>query len=256
MLRTLSLSLLLSTTLLAADPLAAPLQAHGGLEHWRKFRQLTYDLRWSGGPMPLEDRQLFDLVTRAGRIQCERYALGGSFVDGVWVMPNEQAVGSMPARFYLWTPFYFFSLPFVFADPGAMPKSQGVKSVGGVEYEVVEVRFKASAGDAPDDTYVAYFERPSGRLKMVCYTVSYFDGGESARQGKARQNAIVYEEWHEVQGLVVPKKATFRDWKDGQPGSAQRGTLEFSQVRFSETAPTPGNFEKPAGAVLASGPKK
>lgn len=256
MLRPLAASVLLASALLAADPLATPLQAHGGLEAWRKFRQLTYDLNWTGGSSPMADHQIFDLVTRAGRAQCERYAVGGSFVDGVWVMPNEKALGSMPPRFYLWTPFYFFSLPFVFADPGAMPTGKGVKTVSGVEYDVVEVRYKAGAGDAPDDTYEAYFERKSGRLKMVCYTVSYFDGGESARQGRARLNAIVYAEWQEVQGLLVPKKATLHEWKDGQPSGASRGEMTFSNVRFAETAPPAGNFEKPAGAVLVSGPKR
>lgn len=257
MLRALLLAAVLALpSLPAADPLSNPLRAHGGLEKWRKFQQLEYELRWTGGSNPMEDRQLFNLVTRAGRIQCERYVVGGSFSEGVWVMPNEKALGSMPARFYLWTPFYFFSMPFVFADPGAKVTAKGPKTIDGVAYEVVEIRFAAGAGDAPDDVYLAHFEQKSGRLRIVQYMVTYFDGGDAARQGTARWNAIVFDEWQDVQGLSVPRKTTFREWKDGKPEGPSRGILEFSMVRFAETPPPAGNFEKPAGAVLTKGPGK
>lgn len=236
--------------LAAAEPLSPALRAHGGLETWRKFQQLEYDLDWKVGSNRLQDRQLFHLGTRAGRIQCERYVVGGDFHSGVWVMPNEKALGSMPPRFYLWTPFYFFAMPWVFADAGVKAVAAGQRTIDGVEYDVVNVSFPAGAGDAPNDTYTAHFERKTGRLKIVRYTMTYFDKDEAPKKGEARDNAIVFEDWQEVQGLVVPRKAAFYDWK-GQPSGPVRGTLDFTNVRFSETEPPAGNFQKPAGAVVA-----
>lgn len=250
-------ALLLAHSALAADPLAGAWKAHGSLEKWRAFQQLEYDLAWTFGGNAMLDRQLFDLVSRAGRIQSNRYALGGSFADGVWIMPDEKVLGTTPARFYLWTPFYFFAMPFIFADPAVKSTALGVRKVDGVEYEVVKCSFGGErGGDSPEDTYTLYLDRKTARLKLATYTVTFFDGGAKARKGEATENAIVIDEWQDVQGLAVPRKATFFGWKDGALQSPARGTAEFSNVRFGAERPAAGNFLKPAGAVTAAAPAR
>jgi hypothetical protein len=42
----------------------------------------------------------------------------------VWIKPALDALGGTPPRFYMWTPFYFFGMPFVFADPGGQSDVQ------------------------------------------------------------------------------------------------------------------------------------
>ncbi len=62
----------------------------------------------------------------------------------------------------MWTPFYFFGMPFVFADPGAVHESLGRKSFQGQEYDAVRVTFQKGTGDTPDDFYLLYLDPGSG----------------------------------------------------------------------------------------------
>ncbi len=69
----------------------------------------------------------------------------------------------------MWTPFYFFGMPFVFADPGAVHEFLGRKSFQGQEYDAVRVTFQKGTGDTPDDFYLLYLDPGSGRLKLASY---------------------------------------------------------------------------------------
>ncbi len=245
-----ALTVCAASSVRAEEPFDSGLRAHGGLPRWQGFGQVEFDLTWKFGERTLQDHQLFDLVTREGRIQCDRYSLGGSQSDGVWVMPEPKVLGSMSPRFYLWTPFYFFALPFVLADDGVKATVLGPRQFSGKEYNAVRFSFGTGMGDAPDDTYTCYFDAGTHRLRLVRYTVTFFDGGAKARAGEAVEHAILFEEWQEVQGLVVPKKALFFNWKgDGIEGEA-RGSAEFGNVRFAADRPAATNFAKPAAAVM------
>ncbi len=197
-----------------------------------------------------KDHQLFDLRSREGLITSDKYSLGASKGE-VSIKPNPAALGGTPPRFYMWTPFYFFGMPFVFADPGAIQGSAREKSFQGQEYEVVKVTFKKGTGDSPDDFYVAYADPSTGQLKLVAYIATY----PSLRKGKPidelEQHAIVFQEWQEADGLRVPKMAPFYLWKSENIEGEPLATLEFSKVRFSERAPDATNFTKPADAVVA-----
>ncbi len=251
LLRPLFAASLFASVVLAA-PLDDPLRAHGGLEVWRTFGRLEFDLAWKFGAKALDDHQLFDLVSRDGRVQCERYAVGGSMAGDVWVMPEEKALGGTPARFYLWTPFYFFALPFVLADDGVKSEALGVRDFSGKQYDVVRCSFGAGIGDAPGDTYTCYFDRGTHRLKLARYLVTYFDKSAGAKKDAPAEHAIVFDEWQDVQGLVVPRRAVFFNWSgDGVTGEA-RGSADFTNVRFAKDRPSGQTFEKPASAVLAA----
>jgi hypothetical protein len=143
----------------------------------------------------------------------------------------------------MWTPFYFFAMPFVFADEGARHEPLGVKNVGGVDYDVIKVTFAPGTGDTPDDFYVAYLERPAGQLKIVSYIVTY----PSLRQGKniqeLEQHAIVFDEWQTAFGLSVPSKTRLFNWKNEQLDGEPLGALEFSGVRFSVQEPERDRFK-------------
>lgn len=112
------------TPLLAGMFLAVPtramaqldrcLETHGGLAKWRSFGGVKYDL--TSTRENRKDHQLFDLQQRAGLITGENYSIGTNGRE-VWVKPGFDAFGEMPPRFYMWTPFYFFGMPFVFAGP-------------------------------------------------------------------------------------------------------------------------------------------
>lgn len=225
-------------------------EAHGGLAKWRSYSSVEFDLTWTSAKGTKKDHQLFNLRSREGLITCGGYSLGTSRGE-VWIKPNPAALGGIPARFYMWTPFYFFGMPFVFGDPGAIQESLGKKTFQGREYEAVKVTFKKGTGDSPDDFYVAYVDQARGQLKLAAYIVTY----PSLRKGKPidqrEQHAIVFQEWQEADGLRVPKVAPFYLWKGENIEGEPLGTLEFSNVRFSEKGPDGTKFTKPADAVVA-----
>lgn len=226
------------------------LQAHGGLTKWHSFGGVEYDLTWKSAKGERKDHQLFDLHSRAGLITSEKYSLGKEGNE-VWVKPGLDALGGMPARFYLGTPFYFFAMPFVFADPGARQESLGKKSFQGKEYDVVRITFAKGTGDTPDDYYLAYLDPASAQLKLAVYVVTY----PAMRKGRPisalEPHAIVFNQWQQVDGLDVPKNAAFYKWNGSTTEGSALGELEYADVHFLSQAPDPAKFRKPPGAVVA-----
>lgn len=230
------------------------LNAHGGIETLRQYGTLEYGLKDFPGPKaPLSDHQLFDLRSRRALITSSTYKIG---FDGeqVWIT-SPKALG-MPARFYAFTPFYFFGLPFFFADPGCKHESLGTKSLVGKEYDVIKVTYEVGIGDTPDDNYVAYFEKDTHILKLVHYIVTYpaLAGGKSPEE--LERHAIVYDEWQTVNGLRVPKKLSSHGWKNDQLVSESPRSWSYENVTFKKEQPAPKIFSKPEGAVVDESHKK
>jgi hypothetical protein len=229
------------------DPAIA---AQGGLAKWQSYGGVEFDLKWSSAKGVKQDYQLFDLHSREGLITGANYSLGASKGE-VWIKPDAKALGGTPPRFYMWTPFYFFGMPFVFADPGALQQPLGKKMFQGHEYDATKVTFNKGTGDTSDDFYVAYVDPASGQLKLVSYVVTY----PLMRKGKPieelEQHAIVFQEWQQAGGLKVPKTAPFYAWKNENIEGEPLATLAFSNVHFSEQAPDRSKFARPENAVIA-----
>ncbi len=249
--RFLLLAALCSIASPALGQLEGCLQAHGGAAKWQSFAGVEYDLNFKSGKRgDKHEHQLFDLQTRSGLITGQEYTLGSSGGE-VWIKPGLDALGGTPPRFYMWTPFYFFGMPFVFADHGAKQESLGKKSFRGQEYDAVRITFAKGTGDTPDDYYVAYIDPKTSQLKLAYYVVTY----PAMRKGKPVEelepHAIVFEEWQTVDGLLVPKIAPFYKWTGNDIEGEALGTLDFSNVRFLSEAPASAKFVKPSDAVVA-----
>lgn len=234
----------------AFGQLEATYDAHGGLALWRSYRTVEYDMVWESPRRVLKDQQTFDLKTRNGLIRGENYLLGADGKD-VWIRPGLDALGGMPPRFYMWTPFYFFAMPFVFADPGVVLEPLGARRVGGVDYDAVKVSFEPGTGDSPEDYYLAHLDKKSRQLKVVAYIVTY----PSLRKGKPltelEPHALVFDEWQTAHSLSVPRSARFFNWKNDDLEGEPVGTIRFSGVRFSGEPPAADRFIKPEDAVIA-----
>jgi hypothetical protein len=151
----------------------------------------------------------------------------------------------------MWTAFYFFAMPFVFADPGAIQQPLGKKVFQDHEYAATKVTFKKGTGDTSDDFYVAYVDPSSGQLRLVSYVVTYPLMRKDKPIEDLEQHAIVFQEWQEAAGLKVPKTAPFYLWKNENIEGEPLATLEFSNVHFSEQAPDRSKFARPSDAVVA-----
>lgn len=230
--------------------LDAAFQAHGGRAKWQSYSGVQFDQTWTSAKGVKKDHQLFDLHSREGLITSDAYSLGSSHGE-VWVKPGLDALGGTPPRFYMWTPFYFFGMPFVVADPGAVQESLGKKMFQGHEFEAVKVTFKKGTGDSSDDFYIAYVDPKSGQLKLVSYVVTFAALRKDKPIDQLEPHALLFEEWQDAGGLRVPKRATFYNWKNENIEGEPLGVMEFSNVNFSEKAPDPAKFAKPADAVVA-----
>lgn len=226
------------------------LEAHGGLEKWREYAGLEYDLTWSSAKGEKKDHQIFNLRTRDGLITSDKYTLGHSRGE-VWIKPGLDALDGTPPRFYMWTPFYFFGMPFVFADPGAQQESLGRKAFKGGLYDAVKVTFQKGVGDTPNDYYVAYITPKSAQLKLVYYIATFPALRGDKPVDQLERHAIVFQEWQRADGLFVPKTAFIHAWKIDHIEGEALATLKFSAVRFSTTPPEQTQFAKPPDAVVA-----
>lgn len=223
--------------------------AHGGLETFKGYGTLEYDQNMEIiGAFNLIDHQLFDLNSRMLLITNDTYKIG---FDGneVWITPGAEALG-IPPRFYSSTPFYFFGLPFLFADPGANLESLGTKELSGKEYNVVKVTFDQGIGDTPDDNYVAYIDKDTNQLKLVHYIVTYPPLMQGKSKDELERHAIVYNEWQQVDGLTVPKKTTFYEWSNDKLGDQVIGSMTVDNVSFKKESPDVAIFQKPEGAEV------
>lgn len=215
------------------------LDAHGGLERWASFGALEFDLRKG----ERTEHVLVDLHSRSHKLSGEGYSIGYNGRD-MWIAPDSSAYPGN-ARFYSSLDFYFFSLPFVLADPGAMHEPVGRRVLGDETYDVVKVSFEPGTGESPDDYYYTHFDTLSGQLEFLLYTVTFGDG-----QPNEQYYGRAYE-WQEVDGLTVPASTTSYRWDSEQDTlGQQRSITQYSNVTFRSERPDPAVFDPPAGSHI------
>ena len=243
-------SLVLLFAASAPAQLEKAFDAHGGVAKWRSHGSVEFDLAWTMGGSVQKDHHLFDLRRRDGLITSDKYTLGAN-AGQVWIKPAIDALGGTPPRFYIWTPFYFFAMPFVFADPGAVLEPIGKKTFQDREFDAVRITFKPGTGDTPDDYYVLYVDPATGQLRLVSYIVTYAPLRKGKPMDQLEPHVLVFDEWQESGGLRVPKRGTLYDWVNENIRGEPLGVMEFSNVKFAEKTPEPANFAKRADAVVA-----
>ncbi len=246
---TLALIFVTQLSILSNAQLDEAYDAHGGLENFKNYRTLQYDQEMEiTGIVKVEDNQLFDLNSRKALITSDNYKVGFDGTEA-WITPNVEALG-LPPRFYALTPFYFFGLPFLFADPGVNLEALGTKELNGKEYNVVKATYDPGVGDTPDDDYVAYIDKDTNQIKVLHYIVTYPPLMRGKSIEELERHAAVYEEWQEADGLIVPKKISFFEWSDDKLGDTEVGSMTFENVSFKKENPNSEVFQKPQGAIV------
>lgn len=222
------------------EALQKGLTAHGGLERWQSMNSLQFAITRN----EKKETHLTHLKNRKARISHEDYTIG---FDGkeVWVSPNKAAFGKGSARFYHNLRFYFFGLPFLLADPGINYEVLLPVEMNGKTYDAVKVSYNDGVGDAPDDYYIAHFDRETHIMDWILYTVTYYKG-----EPNENFNALFYE-WEKVNGLLLPKVVRGYKYADGELGE-QRYETPFFDIEVREEAPDTGLFEMPEEAEIDS----
>ena len=217
------------------------LDAHGGIDAWNGMGTLQYDMVKEEG----NETQLIDLRNRKVNLHTDKWELG---FDGkeVWVKPDMETFGRNSARFYHNLMFYFYAMPYVLADPGVNYEVLEEMEIGGEKLLPISTSFNSGVGDAPEDEYILLVDPETKRLEILLYTVTYF----SKAKGK-KYNALVYDEYTTVDGLLFPTVLKGYKYEDGVLGD-ERYTRNFENISVSKDQPDQSLFEMPEGAVIDS----
>ncbi len=188
-------------------PLAATFQAHGGLDRWQAQRTFSYVL--DGFVVGWDGKQ-------------------------AWAEPGPDAVGLQP-RFFCLGSFYFIGMPFVFGDDGVVLEQKGYGTFDGKTYRTVHVGYVSDTGYSSDDDYTLFIDPDTDRLALINHSVTEI--------GLDRVT-WVFDEWQEVNGLVVPSRMTFHQgWNPENPGDG--ATFTITDVKFDTVAPDRAIYAPP-----------
>ena len=219
------------------------LRAHGGLEKWRNFGKLEYDLQHEEDATPTE-HYILDLVNRHDLTVADSFNIG---FDGneVWVSPNKNAFKGRSARFYHNLYSYFLTIPFIAADPGTI-YSVDTLTLNGKLFDVVGVSYKEGVGDADKDAYKLLIDPHTHKMEKLLYTVTYYSG-----EAHENFNALSYENWQEVNGIILPTKLVGYKYTDGILGD-KRYEVTFHNIGLDSKRPDPKIFIIPPQAEVDS----
>ncbi len=215
------------------------LDAHGGLDTWNSMGTLSYELVKEEG----NEEQIIDLKNRKVKINASNWELGFDGTD-VWVTPDMETFGRKSARFYHNLLFYFYAIPYVLADPGVNYEVREPVEMLGMNLLQIATSFNSGVGDAPEDEYILLIDEKTKQLKVILYTVTYY----SKEKGKS-YNALVYDNYKDVNGLLFPENLKGYKYKDGQLGE-ERYIRSFTNIKTAKNQPDQSVFAVPEGAVI------
>jgi len=227
------------------NPLADTFDAHGGLEKWSDMKTMTYTM--DGFPLNPQVAEhcisTVDLRTRNNRIESEGYTVGFNGKQA-WAVPGRDAVG-LPPRFYSLGSFYFIGMPFVFGDEGTVVTDGGTGEFKGKTYRVLNVGFNKGTGFTSKDSYAVFIDPETDLLALIHHSVSELG---------VDRVTWVFDEWQEVDGILVPAKFTYYPgWNPDDPGEG--AVTLIRNVEFSRTSPAPSIYNPPANAQIDNAPE-
>ena len=217
------------------------IKAHGGLDTWKSFEGLEYNLDDNGKK---DVYQLTNLKDRRAYLKSKKFEVG---FDGkvAWSLPNADHISGKSAAFYYNLDFYFLGVPFLLKDPGVNASYEGKANVKGQTYETLKITFGSGVGFSPDDVYYLYIDPETYLLQILTYSVSFID-----KENLGIKTAKVYSDYREVQGLMMPYKMENFDWAEGKIGNKTLHVRIFSDIKFLKEIPNEERFEIPDGAVV------
>ena len=228
------------------NPLTKTFEAHGGLDKWAGKGTMIYTLE--GFPLTPQvakpNTSTVDLKNRYNLIEGEGFTVGFNG-QNAWAVPGPDAVG-LPPRFFNLRSFYFIGMPFVFGDQGTVATDAGTVSFKAKSYRAVNIGYQKGTGYTSKDDYVLLIDPDTQRLALIHHSVT-----ENADVDRV---TWVFDEWQEVEGLLVPAVLTFYPgWNPDEPGEGFVTVVK--NVSFSDDSPDSSIYNPPNEAVLNDSPE-
>lgn len=214
------------------EELSKIIAKHGGVDTWKKAKVISFNRG--------KEVHTTDLQTRKAVINHPYYSLG---FDGKEVWLHEEEKGSFESNpsFYYNLYFYFYAMPFVLTDDGIIYEKVDGISFEGVTYPGIKISYKANVGTSPDDNYILYYNPETYRMEWLAYTVTF-----TSKKPSDKYNILKYDEWENVNGLVLPKKIIWFGKDDkGNPTKQTRPSTVFTLPLVSQGKLADSFYAKP-----------
>lgn len=213
-------------------------QAHGGLDKWNTQKTLGFIKPNDEG----FEHYTIDLKTRNEKVVSENIERGYEG-NKTWILdPENNFKGD--ALFYKNLYFYFYAMPFVFADKGINFSAVDNLEVNGASYPGVKISYNDGVGSSSKDEYYLHYDPATNVMVWLGYTVTYRTGEKSDKI-----SWIHYEEWMDVSGLKLPKSIIWHKVEDNVIKEAVK-TVVFENVTLSDKSMENGYYAKPESATF------
>ncbi|MEH6537399.1 MAG: hypothetical protein V7719_13455 [Psychroserpens sp.] len=227
------------TTSIYPENVASIFAAHGGLDTWRSMQTLKFTMPRASG----DETTTTDLHNRYSLIEMTNHTIG---YDGenVWLNSKEDEAYKGNAKFYYNLMFYFYAMPFILADDGIVYQDVDPLLFEGIKYPGIKISYESGVGESPDDEYILYYDSKTNEMVWLGYTVTYF-----SKQKEKEFHFIKYTDWQKINGLKLPKRLTWYEYKDNKP-TTKRNDLDFTNVLITDSKNDASTFTKPKGAEV------
>ncbi len=214
------------------------LDAHGGLETWKTYNTLGFDL-----PKPdFTETYTIDLSRRLDKITASSFSLGYDGTD-VWLLDSLSTYEGNPI-FYHNLMFYFYAMPFVLADKGINYEETKPLEVAGVSYPGFKISFDTGVGTSSKDEYYLHYDAVTFKMKWLGYTVTYFSNAASDKI-----SWINYGDWIEVEDVLLPSAITWYTVENAKIAGPAK-TVNFENVTLSKKSKPDTFYSRPEAANI------
>ena len=229
-------------------------EAHGGLARWYQNGPLEFQFDYvpRGDGEERHTVQQINQWNNTARHQAVGQPGSEFGWDGerAWVTTKDTATWNYNTRFWSTTPYFFLGQPFVLTGGGAQLEKLADKTLDGQTYDAVKISFAPGTGDAPDDYYIAYFDKDTHRQKVIRYIVSY--PGYFAKGEHLPEKLMTLHDYTSVDGITLPTRYETH-WLTEDEGAGEHITdLRVSKIRFRPELDA-AHFDVPTNATVLEG---
>lgn len=217
------------------------LEAHGDWSKWIQAKAMSFTLFHETNLT--QENYFINLDSRKVRLDASGFSIGKDD-NGTWVSPSRSAFGGKSIDFYHNLYFYFYSIPYVFTDPGVTVKQVENKLLNGISYKTLQATMGEGVGASPNDQYFMLLNPETGRLEYLLYTASYFGNPNPT------MNALKYDDYRETNGLSFPRLLTGYTYENDSTKGI-RNQVSFADVLILDELFNNSIFEKPENGVYA-----
>lgn len=212
-------------------------ETHGGIDTWKSMQSLTFGIVRDAGT----EMNYVNLWDRRDKIEGSDFSMGYDGKD-VWLKADTSYKGN--PLFFHNLMFYFYAMPFVLADDGINYSEGEALTFEGKTYPAIRIRFNSGVGSADLDEYILYYDPETYQMAFLGYTATYF-----SKERKENFSKIRYNDWTDVNGIMLPNSATWYKVEDGVM-TEPRNTVTFDQMKLSTSPHADEVFAMPEGGKV------